>query len=53
MGELTQRFKVTRASVYRWIANESFPAPVKFGRAARFEVAAVTAWEAKKIGGAQ
>lgn len=45
MNDLTTRFRVTRWTVYDWIATKDFPKPLKINqRKARWIPAQVEAW---------
>ncbi|MEO7864000.1 MAG: AlpA family phage regulatory protein [Nitrospirales bacterium] len=45
------RFKVSRATIWRWIKTRGFPQPIKFSPGCtRWKLADVEAWEAGVIG---
>lgn len=49
MAELTQRFGLTRYAFYKWMEQGSFPLGVHFGRAHRWPLSQIKAWEAERL----
>jgi prophage regulatory protein len=46
---LSERYKVARATVWRWVREGKFPSPVKLGsNCTRWKISDVEAWEAKR-----
>lgn len=46
---LAERYEVARATVWRWVREGKFPAPVKLGsNCTRWRLADVEAWETKQ-----
>lgn len=49
--EITERYSIARATVWRWVAEGRFPSPVKIGNnCTRWKIADLEQWEAKMEG---
>lgn len=44
LNDLCERFHLSKASIYRLISEENFPAPLKLGRCSRWPEGDVVAW---------
>ena len=52
MKDLTDRFKVHRTTIYKWMEREGFPRPVKLANnTIRWKHEDVEAWEQRTQGG--
>jgi len=49
IGEVVARYGVTRDAVLKWVRQGSFPNGVHFGRAHRWPLSQLKAWEAARI----
>ncbi|WP_323847026.1 helix-turn-helix transcriptional regulator [Microbulbifer magnicolonia] len=49
---LAARYEVSRATIWRWTANEQIPKPVKINGSTRWRLSDIQAWEAKQGGAA-
>ena len=51
--QLSELLEVSRQTIWRWVREGSFPAPVKLGsNCTRWKMAAVKSWEAEREGAA-
>lgn len=51
IGEVESAIGMKKSSIYRWVSEGAFPAPVKMGaRAARWDSLAVDAWLNARLG---
>lgn len=46
--ELSKRYSIHRATVWRWARDGTFPKPIKLNGATRWKLAEIEAWEAKR-----
>lgn len=49
IGDVATRYKVTRDAVHKWVRQGSFPPGVHFGRAHRWPLSQIKAWEAERL----
>lgn len=50
---IAERYGVSRATVWRWVREGRFPAPLKIGQGCtRWKLSDLEAWEAKQEGAA-
>lgn len=48
-ADLARRFRVSRATVWRWVHTRGFPQPVRFGdNCTRWKMADVLRWETER-----
>jgi prophage regulatory protein len=48
-AQIANRYEVSRNTIWRWVRNKTFPAPIKLSPGCtRFKLADVEAWEAAK-----
>ncbi len=51
---LAERYEITRATVWRWVREGKFPAPVKIGaNCTRWRLSDVEKWETQQEGAAK
>ena len=51
--QVSERYAVSRATIWRWVRDCEFPAPIKFQTGStRWKLADLEAWEAKQEGAA-
>ena len=49
VGEVAERYGVSRTTIWRWVKDTDFPEPVKLANhSTRWKVAALQAWEASQ-----
>ncbi|PAU81051.1 AlpA family transcriptional regulator [Halovibrio salipaludis] len=51
--QVSERYDVSRATVWRWVRNGAFPSPIKItAGCTRWKLADLEAWESKQEGAA-
>ncbi|MDA7423820.1 helix-turn-helix transcriptional regulator [Thalassococcus lentus] len=44
VSEITEQLAIAEPTVWRWISNGKFPAPIKLGRASRWRQSTIEQW---------
>lgn len=47
IGDLTDKFPISRATIYRMVKNEQMPKPVKFGSSSVWKESEINQWAKK------